>query len=56
MIYICEDVENENDNCRCKNEKQRYNQCCQECSEIKTCKEHCDYAHYCNCVAKVKAN
>lgn len=52
MIYICKDVENESDSCKCKNEKQRYNQCCQECSDVRICKQHCDYAYYYNCVAK----
>lgn len=52
MIYICTDVRDENDDCRCKNEEQRYNQCCQNCVEVRTCRIHCDYAHWYNCAAK----
>ena len=52
MIYICMDVDDEKDDCRCRNENQRYNQCCQSCSEVNTCTNHCDYAHKYNCAAK----
>lgn len=50
--YICKDIDNEQDECRCKNEKQNFNQCCQECSDVTTCKAHCDYAHDYDCMAK----
>lgn len=56
MIYICTDVEDENDKYGCKNKQQKYNQCCQNCNDVKTCTKHCDYAHYHNCCAKKEFN
>lgn len=49
---ICEEIEDEQDEFICKNKKHKFNQCCQECSDVSRCKYHCDYAHGHDCLAK----
>lgn len=51
-MYICGDIDDENDSCKCQNVKVAYNQCCQDCSFLRTCKAHCDYAHDYDCMVK----
>lgn len=54
MYYACGDIYGIDDKTICKNEKQKYNQCCQECSNKNTCDKHCDYAHSYECIVKYK--
>jgi hypothetical protein len=51
--YICEDVDDEDDKWRCQ-EGERYNQCCQECSQVKNCESRCSYAEWSDCITKKK--
>lgn len=51
-MYICGDIFGIEDETICKKEGVKFNQCCQDCRYVNTCKNHCDYAHDCGCIVK----
>jgi len=53
-MYICTDADATRETCRCNEKGVAYNQCCQDCNKVNTCKNHCDYAHNARCLAKEK--
>lgn len=52
-MYICGDADKEL-GFGCKEIGISFNQCCQECPKLNTCRNYCDYAHCHDCFEKIK--
>ena len=55
-MYICGEVDLNDEYDGCNEDGIAVNQCCQDCPKVNVCKHHCDFAHDFGCLAKEKGD